>query len=841
MPSMLQVFARKLGGEATPQVYRDIMRFVYKHRRDIASRFQNNATEAADEVDETRVQSEDNMPLGEKIGNWLPNVELSDDEPTEPTEPPHVDHSGDDEQLEDDRSQDDLLPEQAVYREVITNSSAYTWLLSAMRRQLLFSVPGSPSHRMADISSTIFSHEAFNRVSRKTAPPSCSVVFVVVWDPIAFFRDQGFDQEPRSAVETALTLTGIPTEVEALGCGDYLRRTWPQSGQAFLELLRAVLSSEARVWHNVQLGDGTTIQASAQKPEFVVNATGPPDTVVEIGEQLAWVASAFRLSDHRVASVTPSVRRVLRTGQTSSSVSMTVELAFFVQPEEKKRENGDCWQTLFSASSAVQGYPTRQRPGPVNGLEMDVGLMAALVETGRITTFKGRPFIKGFCTMLFAVNHVRGLVLWHVLANEDGRYIEYHDPRVPSFSQDSAEMESIPSIPELKKARHVVGWCSSATSEVGRSTANFSIRGSNLGSPGAEFAFEKVTVGGGQFATVSTTIALANRHRPPQPRAGDDYIRKLRMLCAIYVVLFDVEERRAWLVDGASALLHLLRKSLLVDQSNGLNLLHQHEHIQDQDQNADMGLPSGALRTLQSYRDLTIYENAPDITIETKTKPSGETEEVTITKRTWYRVKDRVGELYSNLEEIIAHQTDLSSQNGVGFKVRRSPRRQLEGFDFLDLASSAAPIWPKTATLKTTGWGWVDLARALHAITLFGRGFGSLLRPENDDSINPGGTGAACPAWTEMPSGHDHLGVSTVMLRVLLDSKGDRTQTPWRLTDNIYLHTPDMSFEPCDCIASGSQNQCDRVQSLLPLTFLYVFRSFLFASPVIFLIQAASL
>ncbi len=241
-----------------------------------------------------------------------------------------------------------------------------------------------------------------------------------------------------------------------------------------------------------------------------------------------------------------------------------------------------------------------------------------------------------------------------------------------------------------------------------------------------------MTVGGGNLATVSTTIALANKQRPPQATAEDNYTKKLRMLSTTHVILFDVRERRGWLVDGASALLHLLRKSLLIDHNIGMEPLHQHTEIEDEDQSDDGTQMTDAARSLgalRRHRDLEIYDNSPEITQETRTTKSSsgvvEEAQVMIRKQTWYRVRDRVDELYSDLEEIIGYQTDVESKSGIGFKVRLSPRRQLEGFDFLDLVSSASPSWPKAATLKSTGWGWVDFARALRAITLFGRGFRS--------------------------------------------------------------------------------------------------------------------
>ncbi len=297
-------------------------------------------------------------------------------------------------------------------------------------------------------------------------------MYVADWDPCAFFRDQGYGEEPRRAVETALTLTGVATNAEALGCSDYLRRTWPQSGQDFLDLLRSVVSSGAQI--GKEFSDGTTMQAAAQNSEFVLTATGPPDTVVEIGEQLAWVASALRSSGPRAASVIPSVGRVIQTGQTPSCVSMTIELEFSLSSEEKSPandRNGECWQMLFSESTTVQGYPIQQRSGPISGLEMPIGLMAKLTETKRISVFKGRPFIKGFDIMLFAAERFEDVVLWHVLSNEDGSYIQYHDPKGSVVCPETLQMSTPSSIRELVQARNVVGWCSAVTTMVGMMTS----------------------------------------------------------------------------------------------------------------------------------------------------------------------------------------------------------------------------------------------------------------------------------------------------------------------------------------------------------------------------------
>ncbi len=99
-----------------------------------------------------------------------------------------------------------------------------------------------------------------------------------------------------------------------------------------------------------------------------------------------------------------------------------------------------------------------------------------------------------------------------------------------------------------------------------------------------------------------------------------------------------------------------------------------------------------------------------------------------------------------------------------------------------------------------------------------GAGFDQLIRP-----TDPTAPGRVCPAWSEVPSGHDYLAMSVARLQTVFDNWGDRSQTPWHVIDSIYWHTPDKSFEPCDCTV-GARNPCDRVQILLPQAFWYVFQ-----------------
>jgi hypothetical protein len=172
-------------------------------------------------------------------------------------------------------------------------------------------------------------------------------------------------------------------------------------------------------------------------------------------------------------------------------------------------------------------------------------------------------------------------------------------------------------------------------------------------------------------------------------------------------------------------------------------------------------------------------------------------------------LKDKVLRIHHTLEQIIAHQCNVDSEDGVGFRLKSTPRKQLEGFNFMDVATDTAPCWPLVTTIKGTGRGWADFIRAIHAITLFGRGFGEILRPLDPSRL--------CSPWASVPKHQDYLAVCCADLESVFVKQGDRRNSPWRLVDDIYWVRRDKTFEHCKCDVGVSGKQgCDRVQLFLP-------------------------
>jgi len=121
--------------------------------------------------------------------------------------------------------------------------------------------------------------------------------------------------------------------------------------------------------------------------------------------------------------------------------------------------NGQCWHTMFRNPVVVTGYPIPRRAREGTGLELPLNIMAGLVQSTRINDFMGKSYVKGFSSMLVAVNHVDGVFVWHHHYKPDGSRISY-------LEADGTTLRSVP-FQDLASARHVVGWCNKASYQAG--------------------------------------------------------------------------------------------------------------------------------------------------------------------------------------------------------------------------------------------------------------------------------------------------------------------------------------------------------------------------------------
>lgn len=343
------------------------------------------------------------------------------------------------------------------------------------------------------------------------------------------------------------------------------------------------------------------------------------------------------------------------------------------------------------------------------------------------------------------------------------------------------------------------------TTHIGGPEANYTIGRSRKPSPGPGCVLEKVSINGGKFITAGLNFAVGIKdipaHLPRKP-----YVQKLRWISSKSIVFWDVAEERGWLVKGTSALLHLLRASLKHYETDefSTSLLSKFNDIQEPSPGSQGDYARNILVDEDNMK-LPIYPEKNEVQLEDDESTIQDPCRAPKTKRKYYRVEDRVEELYETLEKLVDHQINATGQ--AGMKMKAHARRRLEGWDFKDLASDKDPIYPHVTTLPALGKGWVDFLRSIQAVTLFGSGFGNIITPSTD---------VACRYWRQVPKHRFYLAACVTDLLRIMETDGDHTENPMQICDGILWYTSNAAFDACKCVESLGGKHSDFVQTLWP-------------------------
>lgn len=525
-----------------------------------------------------------------------------------------------------------------------------------------------------------------------------------------------------------------------------------------------------------------------------VGARGTAACIAEIGEQFAWLASALRSSPfpRRISYSRPFIDG-MQIGHVSSEeityiCKIGVELYEGVLDSETA--NGECWHGLFGRAVVVEGFPIpRRSEAGTLGLEIPLNIMAGLSQARRVGSFRGKTLLKGFTTMLLPMKRTKDIITWHLVQAGNEERISY-------LEADSFQTVDV-QIPELEKSRHILGWCPEmrlyaggstifiylslwarmvTKSKIGAADASYLIKGSRLPRPSgqgglsdASLSLGHLITGGAPFSEGRKDIRLRR----------NSYIVRMKWISQKFVILWDVEDKRGWLVNGASALLHLVRASLaqdMFDNKFGPLCLFSTKEFQE------------ASRLHQS-----------DAALEVLLNPSNLKAKIYPEEDDFIRFKAYVEDFSDLLEKILDCQSRAVNQN--------IPRSSLEGWDFNDLATGRDPIYPREAILDQEALSWVDFTRSVHAITLFGRSFGEVIQPAK----------TRCSAWAKVPCGRSYLAASATDIYRIMESDGDPYSVPMRLTHDILWYTSNETLARCQCNSeSDGDAHFDIVQVLLP-------------------------
>lgn len=325
-----------------------------------------------------------------------------------------------------------------------------------------------------------------------------------------------------------------------------------------------------------------------------------------------------------------------------------------------------------------------------------------------------------------------------------------------------------------------------------------------LDSPGRGLVLSGVSVTMSKIVGMGATFTLGPAQRGIRTSSTTQFFADVvDKMTKIHVLLYDHQCARGWLLDGASALLHILRFHV----ANYKPIRDCGAFDLSQFCYADSRVGSDAAK------DVLLNPQAQDIVLlmerSRREKESVEQSDGDLAFKTIIEtdvrnclLKDRVLDMWDILEQMYDRWKGKKEQNGLalsGFKT------QLEGWKFQDVVDREHSINPVVAELDDSAKDWIRLIRHIDAVVLFGNGFGELMRPMGEHCVN----------WTAVPQKKFCLAVPVSQLRRIARKHGRPDETPIKLAEDVYWPIVEHPFE-CRCGITGSEQRraCDRSQTL---------------------------
>ncbi|KAH7323067.1 hypothetical protein B0I35DRAFT_192717 [Stachybotrys elegans] len=812
LPELLKVYALKLESAVGSSQERDSKEFVRQQRNLIAHQFRQAQLPAEPEEADLPSPSRDGMSVAEKMALW----NTSEDSAPEPA---------------------DQLPEEArlppAYQQVrnfLLDGPAYQWLLENARSSALLTgrtgtvveaVKHMIENELASIKSTQLSQSQVFQAS-----------FDIDWDLPGFLISQQYDMEWDMALERIITITGSSCNAQAMSCAGYMQQVWPSSGPELLWAIRQALISPNLCWKG-SIHDGMYLHITLGSPNAKISARGGRAPVVELCEQLAWLGAALRTSPvaHEMCLSTPIVSAL------PSKEGLKVHISFeLFLPRNGKSANvdGACWHGMFRSPVVVNGFPILARQRDEQGLEVSFDMMSILADVQFATHYQTTLVLKGFCTILVPTRFEDESITWHFIASDNGERIPYY-----RFKEQVSEFVGTDKVYSVlledANIRHFVGWTSRITRHLGTEDASYdSIDWAGAKQCSAGLAVEqKLTISISRVVGISGSVLRGSRDKPEYIKQPV-YKAQINNARRMYVILYDTDAQRGWLVDGASALLHLVRTQVAREPYGGEDSLFndlafnddlfKHPGVDDGPDAAAASLKNErnmrhvVLKEFSSYEDEKLdirkaqgtsssYGPVEEEASQTDNKGSTSGGLKAVYKRTCMR--DLVSQAWSTLEQI--HDRQIDVRKAQGSRQLQAPfQTKLEGYEFMDIVSAEHSLTRRAIPLELNGLAWASLARRLDAVILFGQHFGELYKPTEDIGER------ICQSWKAVPHGHEFLAVpvSLVMEIKQRNWKSGRVDAETaELAENVFFSPSEDIFEDCgpDC-----EHAFNRIQKLRP-------------------------
>ncbi len=288
----------------------------------------------------------------------------------------------------------------------------------------------------------------------------------------------------------------------------------------------------------------------------------------------------------------------------------------------------------------------------------------------------------------------------------------------------------------------------------GHANAMLNVKTSGLKKPPASVVVDRLYMKCGGKISAGLDMSFNKKEQPIGLQREKDYPSRLKWASFQPIIFYDVSDRRAWLVDGASALLHLVRISLYLnehDPESTYDWVFDATKLKD---NWDGCTGRRAnLKTLTSWDNLGLNLYA----ISKRLGDGGQT----VTE--YATLETRVGKILESLETVIDRQVQIASQDGIRIPQTVDPRTSIVGFDIFDVIAPLGPTHPRIQPSFNWRAGWKSLISAIGITTIFGMGFGDLVSPDEPSNV--------CSRWMSMPTGQDYMATSISTLKMLREHR----------------------------------------------------------------------
>lgn len=319
----------------------------------------------------------------------------------------------------------------------------------------------------------------------------------------------------------------------------------------------------------------------------------------------------------------------------------------------------------------------------------------------------------------------------------------------------------------ISTSRTFVGWCREVISCLGRDPKDFNypvIRDSHAEPPTPRIIFDNFTVGFQKLVTAEANFKFMAPQSPAFFKQHRRYAAIIKLTKDARVLLYDSDEKRAWLVTADEVILHMAQYRLIQSPA----LVKRQVVIKATGSAAD---------TLQSNASLTLEKD--------------------------YTFQDMVKNTWAMLEFL---QADLQAK-----KKETSPLWQnnvLSGYEFRACEKEASSFTIRQLKLAHSATGWASLVRSINALVLFGRGFGELLKPRVSGEVR------LCPRWRTLPRCRDLMATSVKVLQQLYDEVPAEGSRRYLTSSKLEWHRGDsLLFE--SCISPHDSCHCQRAQRIV--------------------------